>query len=74
MRMGTAGTGGTTGRRWMKRNSGIPWKARREARTMAELQLTAEQRMVVEDRGGSLLVSAAAGSGKTKVLTERLMA
>ena len=39
---------------------------------MAELQLTAEQRMVVEDRGGSLLVSAAAGSGKTKVLVDRL--
>lgn len=39
---------------------------------MAELRLTAEQRAVVENRGGSLLVSAAAGSGKTKVLVERL--
>ena len=39
---------------------------------MAELTLTAAQRAVVEDRGGSLLVSAAAGSGKTKVLVERL--
>ena len=39
---------------------------------MAELRLTAEQQAVVENRGGSLLVSAAAGSGKTKVLVERL--
>ena len=31
-----------------------------------------EQREAVENRGGSLLVSAAAGSGKTKVLVERL--
>ena len=39
---------------------------------MAE-QLTVEQRMAVENRGGKLLVSAAAGSGKTKVLVDRLM-
>ena len=39
---------------------------------MAE-QLTREQRMAVENRGGKLLVSAAAGSGKTKVLVDRLM-
>ena len=39
---------------------------------MAELELTPEQRMVVDDRGGSLLVSAAAGSGKTKALVDRL--
>jgi len=39
---------------------------------MAE-QLTAQQRMAVENRGGKLLVSAAAGSGKTKVLVDRLM-
>ena len=39
---------------------------------MAE-QLTTEQRMAVENRGGKLLVSAAAGSGKTKVLVDRLM-
>jgi len=39
---------------------------------MAEITLTEEQRAVVENRGGSLLVSAAAGSGKTKVLVERL--
>ena len=36
------------------------------------VQLTQEQREAVENRGGSLLVSAAAGSGKTKVLVERL--
>ena len=35
--------------------------------------LTDEQRAVVEDRGGCLLVSAAAGSGKTRVLVERLL-
>ena len=35
--------------------------------------LTTEQRAAVEQRGGSLLVSAAAGSGKTRVLVERLL-
>lgn len=35
--------------------------------------LTKEQREIVEDRGGELLVSAAAGSGKTRVLVERLL-
>ncbi len=35
--------------------------------------LTPEQRQAVENRGGKLLVSAAAGSGKTKVLVDRLM-
>ena len=35
--------------------------------------LTFEQRTAVENRGGTLLVSAAAGSGKTRVLVERLM-
>ena len=39
---------------------------------MAELTLTRQQQAVVENRGGSLLVSAAAGSGKTFVLVERL--
>ena len=39
---------------------------------MAKIELTPDQRKAVEDRGGSLLVSAAAGSGKTKVLVERL--
>ncbi len=40
---------------------------------MAELHLTTEQQAAVEDRGGMLLVSAAAGSGKTKVLVERVL-
>ena len=35
--------------------------------------LTKEQRLAVENQGGKLLVSAAAGSGKTKVLVDRLM-
>ena len=39
---------------------------------MAE-KLTEQQRMAVENRGGKLLVSAAAGSGKTKVLVDRLL-
>ena len=37
------------------------------------IELTREQRAAVENRGGDLLVSAAAGSGKTRVLVERLM-
>ena len=36
------------------------------------IQLTRSQQAVVDDQGGSLLVSAAAGSGKTRVLVERL--
>ena len=36
-------------------------------------KLTPQQKMAVENRGGELLVSAAAGSGKTKVLVDRLM-
>ena len=39
---------------------------------MAKVKLTEQQLSAVEDRGGALLVSAAAGSGKTKVLVERL--
>lgn len=39
---------------------------------MAET-LTPQQARAVHDRGGRLLVSAAAGSGKTKVLVDRLM-
>ncbi len=40
---------------------------------MAEVKLTKAQQAVVENRGGALLVSAAAGSGKTKVLVDRLL-
>ena len=40
---------------------------------MAEVKLTLAQQAVVENRGGALLVSAAAGSGKTKVLIDRLL-
>lgn len=36
------------------------------------ITLTPQQRAAVENRGGSLLVSAAAGSGKTRVLVDRL--
>ena len=35
--------------------------------------LTDEQKKIVDDRGRELLVSAAAGSGKTRVLVERLL-
>ncbi len=39
---------------------------------MCAFQLSPEQKEAVENRGGTLLVSAAAGSGKTRVLVERL--
>ena len=41
---------------------------------MSRFELTPDQKNAVYSRGSSLLVSAAAGSGKTRVLTERLMA
>ena len=40
---------------------------------MAEFTPTPGQALAISDRGGELLVSAAAGSGKTRVLIERLM-
>ena len=40
---------------------------------MAEVKLTDEQKAVVNDPGGTLLVSAAAGSGKTMVLVDRVL-
>lgn len=39
---------------------------------MAKFELTPDQQNAVTARGGTVLVSAAAGSGKTRVLTERL--
>ena len=41
---------------------------------MAEFQPTKSQELAIKSRGSNILVSAGAGSGKTKVLTERLMA
>ena len=40
---------------------------------MAEIRATPQQQAAASYRGGALLVSAAAGSGKTKVLVDRLM-
>ena len=40
---------------------------------MSEKKWTPEQRQSIEARGGSLLISAAAGSGKTAVLVERII-
>ncbi|MDO4982642.1 MAG: helicase-exonuclease AddAB subunit AddA [Eubacteriales bacterium] len=41
---------------------------------MADFEPTRSQKCAIESRGSSILVSAGAGSGKTRVLTERLMA
>ncbi len=40
---------------------------------MSERKWTPEQRQSIDARGGSLLISAAAGSGKTAVLVERII-
>lgn len=40
---------------------------------MAKIELTKQQKAVVENRGGNLLVAAAAGAGKTQVLVDRIM-
>lgn len=41
---------------------------------MAEMRFTPAQQCAIDSRQSTVLVSAAAGSGKTRVLTERLMA
>ena len=40
---------------------------------MAEKQWTPAQKQAIDARGGTVLVSAAAGSGKTAVLVERIL-
>ena len=40
---------------------------------MSERKWTRPQSQAIRTRGGDLLVSAAAGSGKTAVLTERVL-
>ncbi len=40
---------------------------------MSSTKWTSAQQSAIDDRGGALLVSAAAGSGKTAVLTERVL-
>ena len=40
---------------------------------MAEVKLTPSQKAIVNYRGGAMLISAAAGSGKTMVLVQRLL-
>ncbi len=40
---------------------------------MADFKLTENQKIAVKDRSGTLLVAAAAGSGKTAILTQRIV-
>ena len=40
---------------------------------MADFKPTASQQLAIDSRGSAILVSAGAGSGKTRVITERLM-
>ena len=40
---------------------------------MRDFQATASQAAAIESRGCGLLVSAGAGSGKTRVLTQRVL-
>lgn len=48
-------------------------KKEKNAMSAKKITLTEQQQAVVENRGGNLLVSAAAGAGKTKVLVDRIM-
>ena len=45
----------------------------REERALAKVEWTKEQEKVITTRGKNLLASAAAGSGKTAVLVERII-
>ena len=49
------------------------WFITRTKRGKEKMALTIEQQAVVDNHGGNLLVSAAAGAGKTKVLVDRIM-
>ena len=49
------------------------WGFRREEKSALERTWTPEQQNAIDARGGGILVSAAAGSGKTAVLTERVI-
>ncbi|MDD6919785.1 MAG: UvrD-helicase domain-containing protein [Eubacteriales bacterium] len=40
---------------------------------MAEIKLTEKQRLAIETEGKNIIVSAAAGSGKTKILVDRII-
>ena len=40
---------------------------------MSEMKFTLSQQDAIDARGGSIIVSAAAGSGKTRVLVERVI-
>lgn len=46
---------------------------RKKVKTMSERIWTDEQKAAIENRDGTLIVSAAAGSGKTSVLVERVI-
>ena len=40
---------------------------------MSEMRFTAAQQNAIDAQGGSVIVSAAAGSGKTRVLVQRVI-
>ena len=57
--------------RWLKNIKDKEFWEQLEGTTMPKW--TPDQQTAIDDRGGALLVSAAAGSGKTAVLTERVL-